>query len=166
MSRKNDFLLIGVILLVALVLLSVQSVFQNRTRSLDEFSADATLAPGAVSDITPPQEELFGPELPESEETVAGYVRISVGTEQYGDLIPMDHEKIITLRQDDDHINQVRITRDRVEMLSSTCENQDCVHQGAVTLENYQTRALWTYILCLPNAVSIELIPAQNIQEE
>lgn len=164
MSRKNDFLLIAVVLLVALALLAVQGMFRNRTRSLDELTADATLAPDAVSDWATQQP--FGPALPESEEPVAGYVLIGVGTEQYGDLIPMDHEKIITIRQDDDHINQVRITRDSVEMLSSTCENQDCVHQGTVTLENYTTRALQAFILCLPNTVSIELIPAQNIQEE
>lgn len=169
MSRKHDWLIVAVVLCVALALFLAQSVLGGRTRSLDEFQADATLAPDAVTEVEvapQSQEEAFGPALPESDEPVAGYVLIGVGGQQYGDLIPMDREKIITIKQDEDHVNQVRITRERVEMLSSTCANQNCVHQGAVTLENYETRALRAFILCLPNEVSIEFIPAQNVQEE
>ena len=45
-------------------------------------------------------------------------------------------------------------------MASSTCGNQLCVHMGAVTLNNWETRPQQTYIICLPNRVSVELAVA------
>ena len=45
-------------------------------------------------------------------------------------------------------------------MESSTCENQDCVGQGTVNVDTYEQRILGTYIICLPNEVVIEMVPA------
>ena len=100
------------------------------------------------------------PELPA--EPVKGYVVIMVSGRQYGDPIPMDRDKIITIRQDEHTINRVHITRESVYMESSTCENQDCVGEGTVTFDNYRTRILGEYIICLPNGVSVQMIPAEE----
>ncbi|MBQ7488717.1 MAG: NusG domain II-containing protein [Clostridia bacterium] len=109
---------------------------------------------------------MIGP-MPEiSDEPVKGHVVIMVGGRQYGDPIPMDRDKIITIRQSDEKINRVHITRDSVYMESSTCENQDCVGEGEVTLENYKTRILSTFIVCLPNAVTVEMIPADPAEAQ
>lgn len=43
-------------------------------------------------------------------------------------------------------------------MHSASCKNQDCVHQGDVTLDNYNNRVLNNWIICLPNQVTIELV--------
>lgn len=91
---------------------------------------------------------------------VRGYVVLTVDGRQYGDPIAMDREKIITIRQDDGKVNLVHITPEKVYMESSTCENQDCVGQGEISLDNYDKRILGTYVICLPNNVTIELVPA------
>ncbi len=53
--------------------------------------------------------------------------------------------------------NVVRIEGGAVYMLSSSCEDQDCVHQGKLTLENHTQRFLGNLILCLPNRVIVTL---------
>ncbi len=59
--------------------------------------------------------------------------------------------------------NHVRLTPEGVYMESATCENQDCVHQGMVTLENRESRALTNWILCLPNQVALALYTPEEI---
>ena len=44
----------------------------------------------------------------------------------------------------------------------STCENQDCIGEGTITLDNYNDRILGTWIICLPNQVTIEMVPADK----
>ena len=105
---------------------------------------------------------MVGPMPPKKAETVRGYVVLTVGGRQYGDPIPMDRDKIITLKQDDGKLNKVHITPETVYMEFSTCENQDCVGQGEVHVDTYKDRILGTYIICLPNNVSIEMVPAAD----
>ena len=104
---------------------------------------------------------MVGPMPPKKAEVVRGHVLLTVGGRQYGDPIPMDRDKIITLRQDDGKINKVHITPEKVFMESSTCDNQDCVQQGEVHVDTYQDRILGCYVICLPNNVSIEMVPAE-----
>lgn len=106
------------------------------------------------------QTDAAGPMPPEQAEEVAGYVILTVNGRQYGDPIAMDRDKIITIKQDDGKVNKVHITPEKVYMESSTCENQDCVQQGEITLDNYKTRILSTFVICLPNNVSIEMVPS------
>lgn len=102
-----------------------------------------------------------GPMPKPQTQAVRGHVVLTVGGRQYGEPIPMDRDKIITLKQEDGKINKVHITPEKVFMESSTCDNQDCVMQGEITVENYKTRVLSTYVICLPNNVSIEFIPVE-----
>ena len=102
---------------------------------------------------------MVGPMPQAKTDKVRGYVVLTVGGRQYGEPIAMDRDKIITLKQDDGKINRVHITPQAVYMESSTCENQDCVGQGEVHVDNYKDRILGTYIICLPNNVSIEMVP-------
>ena len=185
--KKKDGLLIAAVVAVAAALL-LASRLMPRT-GLDGRVAQQTLAPDAVTylDETPspepaqtPQAEAEPEETAAPEETdapktqepsaagpmpkpqtdeVRGYVVLTVNGRQYGDPIAMDRDKIITIRQNDSQVNQVHITPQEVYMESSTCANQDCVGQGHVTLDNISTRILSGYIICLPNAVSIELVP-------
>jgi len=105
---------------------------------------------------------MFGPMPQMKKAEVRGHVILTVGGRQYGEPIPMDREKIITLRQEDGKINKVHITPEKVYMESSTCENQDCVGQGEIHVDTYKTRILSTFIICLPNNVQIEMVPAEN----
>ena len=104
---------------------------------------------------------MMGPMPPKKAETVRGHVVLTIAGRQYGDPIPMDRDKIITLRQEDGKINKVHITPEKVYMESSTCDNQDCVGQGEVHIDTYMDRILSTYIICLPNNVQIEMVPAE-----
>ena len=137
-------------------------------------SPKATPEPTAVPEETAPAEvtaepteapqsaNMMGPmPVPQTEE-VKGHVIITVGGRQYGDPIPMDRDKIITIRQDNGEINKIRITPDSVDMEYSTCENQDCIGEGTITLDNYNERILGTWIICLPNQVTIEMVPADK----
>lgn len=132
-----------------------------------EATAEPTAAPTAEPTEEPKAEAqmqgpaMMGPMPPKKAETVRGYVVLTVGGRQYGDPIPMDRDKIITLRQEDGKVNKVHITAEKVYMESSSCENQDCVGQGEVHIDTYMDRILSTYIICLPNNVQIEMVPAE-----
>ena len=126
-----------------------------------EPTAEPTEDPKVEPTAEPAQEAaMVGPMPPKQTETVRGYVVLTVGGRQYGDPIPMDRDKIITIKQDDGKLNKVHITPETVYMEFSTCENQDCVGQGEVHVDTYKDRILGTYIICLPNNVSIEMVPA------
>lgn len=147
---------------------------ETATPETDEVP-EATEAPAAEPTVVPTQEPtteptaepaqeaaMAGPMPPKKAGTVRGYVVLTVGGRQYGDPIPMDRDKIITLKQDDGKLNKVHITPETVYMEFSTCENQDCVGQGEVHVDTYKDRILGTYIICLPNNVSVEMVPADN----
>ena len=128
----------------------------------EEPIAALTEEPAALPETSamPDGAQSYGPMPAPQVMQVRGYVVLTVNGRQYGDPIAMDRDKIVTIRQDDGRINKVHITPEEVYMESSTCENQDCVDEGHVTLENYTTRVLGAWIICLPNAVTIELVPA------
>ena len=123
---------------------------------------EVTVEPTAEATEAPQSANMMGPmPVPQTEE-VKGHVIITVGGRQYGDPIPMDRDKIITIRQENGEINKIRITPDSVDMEYSTCENQDCIGEGTITLDNYNDRILGTWIICLPNQVTIEMVPADK----
>ena len=45
-----------------------------------------------------------------------------------------------------------------VFMREADCGNQDCVQQGAMSLDNYTQRFLGNLILCLPHKLEIQLL--------
>ena len=127
---------------------------------------EATAMPGATEapEVTaePQSANMVGPMMPRQTDKVRGYVVITVAGRQYGDPIPMDRDKIITIKQDNGDINKIHITPEYVVMESSTCENQDCIGEGEVNVNTYKDRILSTYIICLPNQVTIEMVPADE----
>ena len=71
---------------------------------------------------------------------------------------PLRAGKELTVRQEDGSENVIRMTESGFFMQSSTCRNQDCVHQGPVTRENWKDRLLGTHVICLPNRVDVTLL--------
>ncbi len=67
----------------------------------------------------------------------------------------------VTIDQGDGKINVVHIDADGAVMDSSTCDNQLCVQMGEVTVDNWEYRLNQTFIVCLPNKVSVELVLAE-----
>ena len=105
-------------------------------------------------------------QAPEEMDVAKGYVYIAAGDQEKWFVLP-EEESIITLTRTDGNgkeiRNEIALFADGAYMKFSTCDNQDCVHQGQVTLENKASRALQNMILCLPNDVIIELYSAQDI---
>lgn len=191
MLKKKDLLIIAVVLLAAVALFAGSKLLPKTDLStktadvtlapdaieyLDETPApeateaaqtpEATAEPAAteVPEATdaPQSANMVGPMMPKQTEKVRGHVVITVAGRQYGDPIPMDRDKIITVKQENGAINRIHITPEYVEMESSTCENQDCIGEGEVNVNTYKDRILSTYIICLPNQVTIEMVPADE----
>lgn len=123
MDKKN-WLLIGGVALLALLLLAV-----------------VPLLPGTQADVD--------------------CVVIFVGDEEYA-RIPLSAPQTITIEQENGAVNVVEVTQNGMRMVSSTCGNQICVHQGLVTLENWEMKPQQQFVSCLPNRVLLELVEAQE----
>lgn len=191
MLKKKDLLIIAVVLLAAVALFAGSKMLPKTDLStktadvtlapdaieyLDETPApdapeaaqtpEATAEPAATeapeTTDAPQSANMVGPMMPKQTEKVRGHVVITVAGRQYGDPIPMDRDKIITVKQENGAINRIHITSEYVEMESSTCENQDCIGEGEVNVNTYKDRILSTYIICLPNQVTIEMVPADE----
>lgn len=100
------------------------------------------------------------PEIAEGLEDAESYLCVWMG-EQFK-LVPLNQEGKLRLRQSDDMENVIAIGKNCFHMDSSTCENQDCVQQGEVTLENREERVLFNWVVCLPNQVMLELLSKEE----
>ena len=85
------------------------------------------------------------------------YLKVQIGTTIYEPYPLLKDNDELVLKQRSGKENIVRMTKDSIWMHSSNCDNQDCVHQGTVTLENRDMRVLQNMIICLPNQVVLEL---------
>ena len=94
--------------------------------------------------------------------TASGYVYILAGDEGRWFALP-DQEDVILRLDSGENANVIRLSSQGVVMDSSTCDNQDCVMQGQVTLDNKDDRVLRNMILCLPNDVGIELYTRDEV---
>lgn len=136
--NKQNLLVLGIILvLIAAVAVLAFVIPQQRTLSDD--------APSLNAD----------PPAPDAEAAQA-YLVASVQGMLY-EPIPLTEEVSYTIKQGEDVANVVHVTADSIWMESSTCDNQDCVLQGTVSLDNMGTRVLANMIVCLPNQVVLEL---------
>ena len=96
-----------------------------------------------------------------------GYVYVQAATAQGWLPLPTEGEisfpLVQTLPDGTETTNIIHLTPTGVYMENSTCEGQDCVHQGEVNFDNIHTRILDRYILCLPNQVSLELWSTEEL---
>lgn len=100
------------------------------------------------------------PLAPVTEDTKA-YLVIEVAGEMY-EPIPLEEDGRYTITRGE-MVNEIAVTRDSVTMHASTCENQDCVLQGTVSLQNRADRVLQNMILCLPNEVILSLYTEEEV---
>ena len=77
--------------------------------------------------------------------------------------IPLNGENAFRVKQGDGSENVVHIGKNSFYMESSNCDNQNCVGEGEVTLENRDSRILFNMVICLPHRLSLEfLTPAET----
>ena len=72
--------------------------------------------------------------------------------------VPLSEPQTLTIRQPTGEENVVEITSRGAVMRSANCHNQDCVHMGEVTVDNWETRVNGAFIICLPHQVTVELV--------
>jgi len=92
---------------------------------------------------------------------VQAFLRIQVDDEVW-EPIPLMDDGVYTINQPDGKTNVVFTTATGAVMHSSTCDNQSCVKQGEVTLENRESRVLTNMIICLPNQVILEVLTPEE----
>ena len=85
------------------------------------------------------------------------YLRISAPGQTF-DLVPLTQAREVVITQEDGASNVVEVFSGGFRMKESNCNNQDCVHQGDVTLSNIAERPLANQIICLPHKVVLELV--------
>lgn len=175
--RRNLLVVLGVLAVVVLLLAVPQ---KNRPAKVDE---DAPKLPVVTTEVpsatdapteTAVPEETTSPdatsEAAQSEPTatvdltkVEAFLIVSVGNTTYEPL-PLTEDAYYGLSHDGCY-NIIHVTENSVSMYESNCDNQDCVEQGEVTLENMETRILGNMILCLPNQVSLQLCTRAELTE-
>ena len=102
---------------------------------------------------------------PKSNEEVQAYLYISAGNTVY-DPIPLTKELTFVVNQNEETLqNVIRVTPTSVVMHSANCDNQNCIHQGEITLENMKTRIFGNSIYCLPNQVVLTLYTAEEVEQ-
>lgn len=79
--------------------------------------------------------------------------------------IPLAEDRSFKVNFGDDEYNIVHIGKNSVYMEESTCDNQNCVGEGEITLENRDSRVLYNMIVCLPHNLLLELIDASEARD-
>ena len=122
---------------------------------------EITAAPeaAAVPEVTDVPEATATPDLSQ----VKAFLVVTVGDKTY-QPIPLTEEGYYRLRHGD-CINIVHVTPTSIDMHEANCDNQDCVEQGEVTLENKDTRILGNRIICLPNQVTLQLYSRDELMD-
>lgn len=108
-----------------------------------------------------------GAALVRGSQQVSDTVLVYVDGELYA-TIPMDQPQTLRIEQETGEVNIVEIDENGAVMAYSSCKNQLCIEQGAVTRDNWTHRYMGRSIVCLPNRVVIELAleDAEQIQRE
>ena len=94
-------------------------------------------------------------EGPINAEPTNAYLLLTVEGQTFQPL-PLNRDMVFSIHQKENNlVNVVEITHDSIKMRSANCPNQDCIHQGIVTLDNHAKRVLGNQIVCLPNKVAL-----------
>lgn len=84
------------------------------------------------------------------------YAVIYVGSAPY-QVVDLTEDQVIEVDQGNGTVNHIEVKDGTINMVDSTCPDQQCIYQGAMSMENYEERVLRNWIVCLPNQVTIEL---------
>ena len=125
--------------------------------------ASATAAPAVETDH--PDQATEKPAEEQAAASPRGWLVITVDDKVYQPY-PLTKTGDYTINQKKKNAkNVIHVTEDSIQMASSTCDNQVCVYEGVVTLENKESRILGGYIVCLPNGVTLQLLDENEYAE-
>lgn len=173
-KAKRNGLWCNVLIVTALLLIVAVLMVVLRRNAPANVDANAPLLPLTATDApteAPTELTTSTPEAaatPEATATpdlsqVKAFLVVTVGDKTY-QPIPLTEEGYYRLRHGD-CINIVHVTPTSIDMHEANCDNQDCVEQGEVTLENKDTRILGNRIICLPNQVTLQLYSRDELMD-
>ena len=172
--KKKDLIVILAVLLLAVILLvyglSMRTTQQNPEKPAEtaqpflsaegssEGEAEVSASPG-YSEKTKAAAEAYLREYP-----AESYLILTTNS-GISSPIPLNEENSFRVRQGDGSENVVHIGKNSFYMESSNCDNQNCVGEGEVTLENRKSRILFNMVICLPHQLSLELLTPSETEE-
>ena len=174
-DKKNLIVIAALVLLVAAVALTAMLLKPELNPTLGTLEADPTATPVVTevpSATEAPAADAAATEAPAAETTANegldslnadAYLVVSVAGMMY-EPIPLVEEGRYSIRRGD-LVNVIEVTPTSIKMHESSCDNQDCVEQGTVSLENYKQRVLQNMIICLPNEVVLELYTTEELAQ-
>ena len=163
-EKKNNrkavnLIVVAVIAVLALGLLILSQTMKDGKISPDEMLEKIAALPTQTP--APPSAEKSGPSAAPTEkgenELAEGYVFIILNGAIYG-IEPLGEERDVTVDQGSGIVNVIHLLPNGYYMASSTCDNQLCVGEGTVTLDNRQQRILGPCVYCLPHQLQLELV--------
>ncbi len=168
-SNKNIWVIGGILAVAALLLFIGVRGISTAVPPLPElFTPTPAPVATAVPSVSP--EDAFTAEPQATAEPAAGYILLTVQSkDKYWLPLPSETAYTFPIVQSaadgsgKQLENYLHITPNGMYMESASCDSQDCVHQGEVTLENKDTRILYNMIICLPNQVVAELYTPDEI---
>lgn len=177
MKKKDITIIISILVLIGgLILLSklipsggtknnAGSIVSESPTAEDNITTD--IPPENTPDVDNNSETELPPSTPVPTLVPAdAYLKVQIGTTIYEPYPLLKDNDELVLKQRSGKENIVRMTKDSIWMHSSNCDNQDCVHQGTVTLDNKDKRVLMNMIICLPNQVVLELQTKEEAEQE
>ena len=176
-KAKRNGLWCNVLIVAALLLIVAVLMVVLRRNAPANVDANAPLLPltateaAATPEITAAPEAAATPEVTDAPEATAtpdlsqvkAFLVVTVGDKTY-QPVPLTEEGYYRFRHGD-CINIVHVTPTSIDMHEANCDNQDCVEQGEVTLENKDTRILGNRIICLPNQVTLQLYSRDELMD-
>ena len=158
-DKKNLIVIAALIVLIALVAVAAGQLKPKIDPTLGTLTADATAVPAATD--APAAENTAEASADTTREPAKAFLVVQVAGQMY-EPIPLYEEGRYTVTRGD-YVNTIEVTPDSVRMYESSCDNQDCVEQGVVSLDNKDQRVLQNMIICLPNEVVLELYTPEEL---
>ncbi len=154
----KNALVIGAMLLVSLgLIIGTRFLLPGEEHSREDIRKQIEELTQASPAPTASPDEDTQENMPEKAPEAEAYVYIIVNG-RISAIYPVGEEGDVTVDQGNGKVNVVHVTENGFYMASSTCDNQLCVQQGEVTIDNYRQRILGASVLCLPNNVDLELV--------
>lgn len=187
MRRKDLWIFLGAVVLVIALLLTSQMLPERSAQQAGGSLIPTAEGPVSETAATPPAEPSPGDFNPPDPAQSAGilpvlqspgtgekpprlipaeaYLSVQVGQVVY-DPIPLLSDNELSIKQKDGKVNVIGMKESAIFMKSATCDNQACVRQGTVTLDNRDSRVLQNMIICLPNEVVLSLLTPKEAQAQ
>ena len=170
MKKKDIILILCMILLAAVLLLvglSARHSSDNNTKPTTASESEDNREEGSESSTEPADRysenvraaaaEYF------SKNPADSYLLIRTN-QSASPPIPLNEEYSFTVSQPDGSENVIHVGVNSFYMESSNCDNQNCIQEGTVTLENMNQRVLFNMVLCLPHQLSLEMLTAPEAE--